>query len=305
MAVVEHRFRAMGSEVHVVTVDAPAGLTRWVEDRILRLERRWSRFLPTSLITCLNAAPGRTMAVDADTLTLVERSIRAWRHTGGAFDPTTLPALLAAGYRRSLEGGAPAPLPAAPAAAEPSPGCAAIVVDPAASTVTLPPGAAFDPGGIGKGLAADLSATGAVARGAAGALVAVGGDLRAVGTPPDPEDGWTVAVEDPADPARAIAVPRIAGGGIATSTARHRRWRVAGEAGVHVIDPATGRPASTDVSSVTVLAGEAWLAEAFTKAALLAGVDRGVRLLDEAGLSGLAVGEDGRLVLSARLGAFL
>ena len=62
--------------------------------------------------------------------------------------------------------------------------------------VTLPLGVTLDPGGIGKGFAADLTAAALVEAGAAGALVDVGGDLSATGCPPAAE-GWAVTVPDP------------------------------------------------------------------------------------------------------------
>ena len=50
------------------------------------------------------------------------------------------------------------------------------------NTVALPAGVQLDLGGIGKGLAADLVASGLVERGALGACVALGGDVRVAGS---------------------------------------------------------------------------------------------------------------------------
>src|SRR5204862_328066 len=62
--------------------------------------------------------------------------------------------------------------------------------------VRLPAGTGFDPGGIGKGLAADMVVAETMAAGAAGVCVNLGGDLRVTGL--DPTDAaWTVAVEYP------------------------------------------------------------------------------------------------------------
>ena len=64
----------------------------------------------------------------------------------------------------------------------------------------------------------------------------------------------------------------------------------------HLIDPATGVPAASDVVSVTVLAEEGWRAEVLAKAAFLAGVDEGVAVLAEHGATGLLVDREGRVV---------
>jgi hypothetical protein len=65
----ELRFRAMGSDVHVL-VNGPAGLLEVARDRVEELERRWSRFRPDSEISRLNALAGSPMAVSVETLGL-------------------------------------------------------------------------------------------------------------------------------------------------------------------------------------------------------------------------------------------
>src|SRR5512142_1269671 len=87
------RFRAMGSDAHVVVVGGRTGLVDDVRRRIVDLEQRWSRFLPASEVSVLNACAGEAVEVSPETRLLVERAIEAWRLTGGAFDPTVLGSL--------------------------------------------------------------------------------------------------------------------------------------------------------------------------------------------------------------------
>src|SRR2546428_658254 len=68
-----------------------------------------------------------------------------------------------------------------------------------AGAVRLPVGTGFDPGGIGKGLAADSVVDELRADGAAGVCVNIGGDVRVEGDSPSGE-AWTVAVEHPDRP---------------------------------------------------------------------------------------------------------
>ena len=79
---------------------------------------------------------------------------------------------------------------AAPAPVRRHGGATDIDVDPDDRIVTLPAGARFDPGGIGKGLAADLVADELRSFGAAGVCVNVGGDLRVAGAAPGAGDAW-------------------------------------------------------------------------------------------------------------------
>jgi len=222
------RFRAMGSDVHVL-VNGPAGLLQVARDRVEELERRWSRFRADSEISRLNALAGSPMVVSAETLGL-------------------------------------------------------------------------DPGGIGKGYAADLVVSELRAAGAAGVCVNLGGDLRAEGRAPG-GGSWVVGIEHPLRPGPAATVT-LAGGAVATSSRTRRTWGPDGDRRHHLIDPATGAPADT-LAAVTVLAARGWQAEVLAKAAFLGGLDRGRALLTVAGADGLLVDDHGGLHPSGGFGRFL
>jgi thiamine biosynthesis lipoprotein len=110
-------------------------------------------------------------------------------------------------------------------------------------------------------------------------------------------------VEHPAH-ATPIAHLDIAAGAVATSTTLRRRWTVGGGRRHHLIDPRTGCPSTTDVDVMTVVAGEAWLAEVLATAGLLRGARRAFDLLD-ADAHGLAVTSTGVVLASPGLGPFL
>ncbi len=128
-----------------------------------------------------------------------------------------------------------------------------------------------------------------MAAGASGALVGIGGDLRAIGSAPGAGD-WQIGVEDPHDESGDVATLRLPrGGGVATSTTRHRRWTTDGTGVRHVIDPNTGLVTNTDIESVTVVAANVWLAEAVATAAIVAGTGDGLDLIAEIGLEAIVV----------------
>jgi thiamine biosynthesis lipoprotein len=271
----------MGSDAHLLVVTAPeadpagpAGAARLLAGawaRIETLEGRWSRFRPDSEVSILNRHCGTPVAVSADTFALVTHALAAWDVTGGRFDPTVGTAIAALGYDRDFgevsHGTQAAP---AGAGAGPAPGPGGIHLDPAAGTVTLPPGVRFDPGGIGKGLAADLVAEALVGAGALGALVNLGGDLRAVGEPPD-AGGWAVSLPDPLRAGAELARFALPHGAVATSSRLRRRWRTAAGPAHHLLDPTTGRPATGVTVAVSVVADRAWRAEALATALFLLG----------------------------------
>ncbi len=285
---IEARFRAMGSDVHVVVVDGSPDHLRAARGRIDELESRWSRFRPDSEVTRINSAGGEPVTVSADTRTAITAAVEAWRSTDGRFDPTVLPALVAIGYDRDfarIEREVAGAAPDSPPPGIPAPGAAGIAIDDATGTVALPLGTRVDLGGIGKGLAADLVVEQLLRSGAGGACVNVGGDVRAAGTPPS-DAGWVVAVERVAD-----ALLALADGGIATSSSLRRRWVRAGAPCHHLLDPFRGAPAFTGVLAVTVVAATAATAEVLTKAVFVAGVEPGAELVEQAGATGLIVTE--------------
>ena len=287
----------MGTDVHIVAVDPkPRALDR-ARARIDELERLWTRFAPSSEVSRLNVAAGDSVPVSWETRLLVRRAIDGWRATAGRFDPTVLHAMNAAGYDRTFDRirGGVATLVREP---RPTPGCEGIEVDEGSGTVSLPPGVGFDPGGIGKGLAADLVAEETLADGlAAGICVNVGGDLRVAGTGPD-AGPWVVAIEDPfgGEPAANIA---LEDGAIATSSRLRRAWRNGERMVHHLIDPATGASAESPVVSTSVLAGKAWWAEVLSKAAFLAAQDEAAELLEAQGTPALVTLESGEMLAIA------
>lgn len=273
----ERRVRAMGCDAHVIVVGRDAqdpDVQAWADSalrRIEQLEARWSRFRETSEVSQLNAHPGRPTIVSADTFLLVERAVRASELTGGRYDPTVLDAVVALGYDRDFREVRSSRRPL-PFAFTGTPGCHGIMLNEYLSAVTFPTDVGFDPGGIGKGLAADLVVTELIAAGAAGAMVNLGGDLRAIGLAPT-EAGWVIGVENPRDRNEQLARVAVRGGGVCTSSRLRRSWKAADGTRVHhLVDPARGESLTSDIATVTVVAGEAWWAEALAKSVFVAGV---------------------------------
>jgi len=244
--------------------------------------------------------------VSNETIRLVSTAVEAWFLTEGAYDPTVLGDVLRAGYTVSFER-----LPAMPtgslAHSHLRIGAGGIRINPVDRTVELPLGVGFDPGGIGKGLAADMVVGELMAAGAEGACVNVGGDLRVCGTPPDsvPGSGWAIGVDSPVS-AESVAVLGLADGGVATSSRLRRRWTAAGgKPSHHLIDPGTGKPADAGLAAVSVVAAHAWQAEMLSKAVFVKGATAGAALLDGFGAAGLFVTDDGSILKTTNLTAFL
>jgi len=274
----ETRFRAMGTDCHVLVASAfgplEPDLLTLATMRVELLEKSWSRFLPLSELSQLNAHAGAgPMAVSDHLERLVLRMHEAWVLTEGLFDPTVLTSMTRLGYDADFaEVIARTGRSIADADVLPSPGMSGVRVDTDQHTVTLPAGVGIDPGAIGKGLAADIVADELIEAGATAALVNLGGDIAIRGELDAP---WVIGVVDERLPAgdadrtrEVMALPEgTDAAGIATSTTLKRRWAQGRRH--HVIDPRTGMVAETDLVQVTVMTREAWWAEVLATAALL------------------------------------
>lgn len=277
------------SFVVAVVGDDPTDGLDYAELRIRELEERWSRFIDGSEITGLNRAGGAPRRCSSDTVRLVEESVRAWHATEGAFDPTLIGTLVELGYassradvtrRTSLTpdiGGRGRP--------------DQIRVDPGTGVVRFPHATALDPGGLGKGLAADLIVGELLSGGVDGAMVEIGGDVRVAGRSPH-GDHWSIRVAPtPSDPPVRV---ELSDGAVATSSSRIRTWQSGGEQHHHhLIDPVSLRPTDRDVVSTTVVAGTAAWAEAFTKVGFVAGADEAMDHYSGRGLAARITLDDG------------
>ena len=285
-------WRAMGCAVDVVIVDGSPDLLHLARTSIDHLERRWSRFLPESDISRLSHAAGSSAHIDPATVVLLRAMVDGWRATQGAFDPTLLAPLVGLGYGASWHD--PSVVTSLPDDALRRSDLEQMSLDPQMNIAAIPAGSCLDPGGIGKGLAADMVVEQLIAAGARGASISIGGDVAVGGVAPQ-DGGWRVGVADPMrrDIERAqLAIER---GGVATSSTLRRCWRADdGTALHHLLDPSTGRPSHHDreIVAVTVVAGTAAWAEVWTKAVMVRGAAM-LSVLDQHGLGAQLTYADG------------
>jgi thiamine biosynthesis lipoprotein len=299
MARVDLIFPSMGGEAHVRLEsvlrdeDELHELAGGVHSRIEAVEAALSRFRPDSELSRLNADPRPAVPASALLRRAVAAGLWAAETSGGLVDPTLLGELEVAGYVESFDpqdrvdvdvalASAPPRRPAAPAMWRVGD---RLRLDDE-GRVVREAGVRFDPGGVAKGMAADLAAASLTAD--VRYAISCGGDLAVGGERP-----WDVTVRSARSDAEVHRL-RVRSGGVATSGIGARIWR--GEDGRyahHVIDPGTGRPAWTGLVAVTAVAGHALEAEVLAKAALLSGPLGARRLLRVRG--GVLQHDDGRV----------
>lgn len=287
------RFRALGTYVHVATHDAchlPEA-DRLVRGVLAEVDRTCSRFREDSDLSRANRAPGRRTPVDPLLVSAVKAAVSVAHQTSGLVTPLLGRTLVDLGYDRDfavLRPGAPTAQPR---------------VDPDAwgrlelgdEWIRVPDGTALDLGSVGKAWASDLAAATVHSVLGVGVLVSLGGDIAVSGG-----NTWPIEVRERPDAERADELIWMTGGGLATSSTRVRRWRQAGAARHHVLDPRTGLPAEEVWRTVTATGPTCVAANAASTAAIVLGADAAA-WLGQHRVDARLVGHDGSVI---RLGAW-
>ena len=131
--------------------------------------------------------------------------------------------------------------------------------------------------------------------GLGGALVDIGGDIRAWGRDGEGK-AWRVGVADPmnpADNAPVLGVIDLDDAAVASSGGYAR--------GRHIVDPRTGLPAD-QVAGTTVLAGDAVAANALATALVVVGPREGLEMATRLGAESVVVATDGAITASGGMG---
>ena len=269
-------FTALGTKcmVQYAADDSPMAAAferdavRWVQ----AFEAKYSRFLPHSLISRINAAAGREwVSVDEDMEQLLELCDTLHAMTKGILDPTALPVIRLWDYKAAR--------PMIPAKEQIAAACQLVgwsKVQRRKGGIFLPQtGMALDFGGFGKEYAVDIVAQIAVNHGLTAVLVDFGHDVRAVGRPPG-RSHWHVGLEDPARPGRSDDSIGIADKGVASSGDYLRCFIINGRRYGHIIDPRTGWPVSNGCTQATVVAGTCLQAGVLSTTAFVLGAEEGI-----------------------------
>jgi len=229
-----------------------------------RIEAKFSRYRPESIISVINRSRSHAVVVDGETAALIDYAAQCHTLSDGRFDITS-------GVLRrcwTFDGSDRLPEPAAVAALLPLIGFEKIGWQ--SPRITLPAGMEIDFGGIGKEYAVDRVLALVAARFAGAALVNFGGDLAASRAPA--AGPWQVGVERPDTEREARLLLELSRGGLATSGDTHRFLLRDGVRYGHILDPRSGWPVPDTPRSVTVAAPSCVEAGMLATFAMLQGI---------------------------------
>ena len=263
-----------------------AALHRELAAAVEEVDRQMSPWKPDSALMRLNrSAPGEWLELPAEIMTVLARALEIARLSGGAFDPAVGALLNAWGF--GAERDAPDAAAIRTATQAGSQAHQQLELDPAAGRARRHAPVQIDLCGIAKGYGVDRLVEVLQRHGVQHALVALDGELRALGSQADGEP-WAVALESPQAGRRAVhGVLELADAAVATS-GDYRRWLQLGSARLsHSMDGRRAAPVNNGVASVTVLASDCMSADAWATALLVAGPQEGLALAQRMGLEAL------------------
>ena len=282
-------FEAMASSCEIVLAglaeNAAASLARAAVEEIKRIEAKYSRYRPDSILTRINAAAGADwLECDAETIALIDYAETLYQSSDGLFDATSGVLRRAWDFKQAV----------VPSAEVLAPLLALIdwrAVERDGARVRLArTGMELDFGGFGKEYATDCAADLLLAHGARLGYVNLAGDMRVLGPKPDGAP-WTIGIQNPRQKDAVVAGIPVERGALATSGDYERFFELAGRRYCHILNPRTGMPVNY-WRSVSVLAPRAIVAGSCSTIAMLKEADA-ITFLEQAGMNYFTVDPGG------------
>ncbi len=275
-----------------VTLDDPsttdlAELESALAAAVRQVDEQMSPWKPDSDLNRLNHAAVNTwVALPPEMLSVLARALEIARLSAGAFDPTVGALVDAWGFGAVRDAPDPTAIQAARTAGQGA-GHARLELDLTQGRARKHAPLQVDLCGIAKGYAVDQMAAVLRVHGVHHALVALDGELRALGSQADGTP-WPIALESPQAGVRAAhGVIELSDVAVATSGDYRRFWQVGKARLAHTMDLRRAAPVHNEVASVTVLAADCMDADAWATALLVAGPDEGLALARRMGLEAL------------------
>jgi len=274
--------KLMGSRFDITVVaENEAQANAYIDlavSEISRIEKKissWDSNSETSKI--IENAGIRPVPVDKELFDLISRAIKISELTNGAFDIS-----YASMDRIWKFDGSMKSLPTNEEVAQSvtKVGYRNIILDKEKQTVFLKnKGMRIGFGAIGKGYAADKAKQLLIANNVKAGIMNASGDLTTWGTQPDGSP-WMVGITNPLNKNKVFSWFPLDNNAVVTSGNYEKFVEFNGKKYTHIIDPRTGWPV-TGLTSVTVFAPKAELADALATSVFVMGNDTGLDFINQ------------------------
>ena len=250
-------------------------------EEIVRLDHLLSVGNPESEIGVINAEGEGE--VSADTLAMLKKAAKVHERSGGALDISVYPMMELWGftteeYRVPSQEEIDRLLPLV------DQDLMEIEEKEEGALVRLKEGQGIDLGAVAKGFTSDRVAQIFKSYGLESGLIYLGGNVHCLGSKPGGAD-WRIGIQDPGNSAGIVGVLAVSGKAVITSGAYERYFEdeETGKTYHHILDPATGCPAETGISSVTIVSPDGTLADSLSTACFVMGLEKSVEYWREYG----------------------
>ncbi|UUF13576.1 MULTISPECIES: FAD:protein FMN transferase [Flavobacterium] len=245
---------------------------------ITRIENLISDWKPDSQVSQVNQNAGiKPIKVDREVFELTQRAIKLSQITNGGFDVS-----FAAMDRIWKFDGSMTEMPSAEAIKKSveKVGYKNIILDSVESTIFLKlKGMKIGFGALGEGYATDKCRAMMIAKGIQAGIINGSGDMSTWGKQPNGQP-WKIGITNPFKPEKVLAVVPLNQGAVTTSGSYEKFVVFNGKRYSHIINPATGYPA-TGLCSVTVFGPNAETANGLSTSLMVLGQKEGLLLLQK------------------------
>ena len=276
--------QTMGTSYHITLVADSGdsldtsldGLQQAVDDELVKINQMMSTYIPDSELMRFNRVPvDQWQGLSEPLLEVFAISQEISEKSRGAFDITVGPLVNLWGFGPDMR---PHTVPDGDAllAAHSQVGYEYLQVD--ATQARRLRDISVDLSSVAKGYGVDWIAAFLADRGYQNYMVEIGGEVRVAGVSPRNGD-WRIAVEQPSllHEGSRLAL-ELKNQAVATSGDYRNYFEAEGVRFSHTIDPATGKPITHNLVSVTVIADTAAKADAWATALNVMGPEKGLAL---------------------------
>ena len=266
-----------------------------LDEECLRYENMLSKTVEGSDIWNINHANGQRVKVNEETRQLILKALEFSELSDGRFDISIEPCMALWDFTSEDRGTLPDASELAAAAEKVD----WTKVDVNEEGVLIPKGMSIDLGAIAKGYISDRIADYFIEKGVESALLNVGGNVRTVGLKPDGKN-WRIGIQDPEGvrDQSIVGVVDLHGNSVVTSGIYERCFFVEDVRYHHILDPKTGLPADSDLSSVTILSPSSMDADAYATACVVLGSEKSLELLNGLGMDAVMITRSGELLFT-------
>ena len=247
----------------------------------------------------INHANGKRVAVSDETREILEKALEYSRLSGGAFDITIEPCVALWDFTGEDMGLLPDETALAKAAAKVD----WTQVDVNDEGVLLPAGMTIDLGAIAKGYITDRIADFLKARGVESGLLNFGGNVLVIGNKPDGSQ-WNIGVQDPLGlrDQSIVGAVRVTSHAVVTSGIYERGFDLDGVRYHHILEPSSGWPVQNELAGVSIIAADAFDADALSTTVFAMGVEEGTAFIESLdGIEAIFVTRDDQVTWTSGL----